>query len=180
MRAPRGAVAVCRLRQASGFLGVFLEPALLAWVLLCKKQVKLSQKNIGKTPMGRNRALVLDDNCILAKVLQKYLKAQGLDVDLAASIRQARNCLLGNRYSMIVMDVRLPDGNAVDLVEQLRGHLADCQIVFMTGDHDEDWRARAERLRAHAYLEKPFALSELRRFIERTRTQAQDLQVLAS
>lgn len=87
---------------------------------------------------------------------------QGYDYSLASSLRQASGLVDRTKYSVILLDVELPDGNGFDFLTTSVGRLNGSQIIFLTGRNDIASKASAFSLGADDYVVKPFDPTELK------------------
>ena len=79
--------------------------------------MKVTADDDNRLPPGRTpRVLVVDDEESLRELLELTLVGMGLDVDVAEDLSTARALLERYRYSLCLTDMRLPDGNGLDLV----------------------------------------------------------------
>lgn len=79
-----------------------------------------------------DKALVVEDDVDLAQNLVEILTERGFSVRVAHSCREARRLAIGDDLSVILADCRLPDGDGLELVEELcRGY--DCTAVIFSG-----------------------------------------------
>jgi DNA-binding response OmpR family regulator len=107
------------------------------------------------------RLLVVEDNEELAGLLIRGLAAAGFAADVVASAGDARNVLATTRYAAIVLDLGLPDGDGLEVLQGLRARQVATPVLVLTarsGVHD---RVTGLRSGADDYLVKPFALEEL-------------------
>ena len=79
--------------------------------------------------MSAPRVLVLDDEADLRELLEITLLKMGLDVDSAATLREARALFDERDYALVLTDMRLPDGLGLELVREIGG-------VRAARDHD--------------------------------------------
>lgn len=105
-----------------------------------------------------NRALV---RAIIARTDQAEL--QGAVLHEAVSIAEARSVLAGHTVDILLVDVRLPDGNGFDLVAELRASEGSerSRVVIVSASVLPSERALALASGADAFLSKPFRASEL-------------------
>jgi signal transduction histidine kinase len=104
------------------------------------------------------RILLVEDDPDISEILSLVLSRGGLEVESAASLRDARAALERNRlgFDAIVTDKNLPDGSGMSLLEEERAKRGDAEIVVITGFPSLDSAVQALRLGAYDYLEKPF------------------------
>ena len=68
-----------------------------------------------------HQLLLIDDDHRLTQMVGDYLRNQGFEVDVAASLREGRTKLQQNVYDALLLDLMLPDGDGLDLTRELRG-----------------------------------------------------------
>ena len=127
--------------------------------------------------------LVVDDNTMLLSKIVKSLALSDHEVDTATSMREAREQLAINPPSILCLDMNLPDGNGLELLEELHSTGGEMPVVIISGSSSREERRRAERLGAAGFLTKPFALSVLHDLLEELLTKqgkASELAELAS
>lgn len=107
--------------------------------------------------------LIIEDESLLGAEISRHYRMQGWEVEWAPSLKQARSMLIEQRLDPLVVlsDMHLPDGNALDLLEQLRGQQAYAEWIFLTGYGGIADSVRALRLGAYDFLEKPCDLERL-------------------
>jgi DNA-binding response OmpR family regulator len=69
---------------------------------------------------AKRRALVVEDDPAIRKLVQKLLARQGMEVDLAADGLIARNLLESGSYSVVILDLMVPGLNGFELIEVIR------------------------------------------------------------
>jgi len=107
------------------------------------------------------RLLVVEDNEELAQLLAKGLKGVGFGADLVTTAAQAREVLTTTRYTALVLDLGLPDGDGLAILREIRDRKDPIPVLMLTartGVHD---RVIGLRSGADDYLVKPFAFEEL-------------------
>jgi cobalt-zinc-cadmium efflux system membrane fusion protein len=110
--------------------------------------------------------LVVDDDEVLNQVLRRVLTRDGYTVVEAGSVAQALERAREQRPSLALVDLRLPDGDGVDLANMLSGQVGRFPVILMTA-YPLRLRDQPELARAFAHvLTKPLNLDELRQAIE--------------
>ncbi len=112
------------------------------------------------------RALVIDDDEGIRWVLDKVLREEGLEVCQAGSLAEARSALAEQEFSIAFLDVYLPDGNGMEMLEAGEFPMP---VVILTAETTFGHAAQAYRIGAMEYLPKPFDLDEVRSLLQRVR-----------
>jgi DNA-binding response OmpR family regulator len=111
-----------------------------------------------------NRILVVDDDLDLLSEVTRYLRRRGQLVMEAMSFSEAQRVYEGNADSigLVITDVRMPDGNGIDLARWVIGRSqGKCPCLLMTWHlHDSDPGADLAAAKV-PILDKPFAMSAL-------------------
>jgi DNA-binding NtrC family response regulator len=118
--------------------------------------------------MPRGHVLVLDDEPSILTTLQKALTLEGYTVDVAGGVAVAEEKFGRRSYDIALLDVSLPDGDGVSLLQRLRASGCDVPIVMMSGHASIDTAVRATRLGAIDFLEKPLSTDRLLLVLENT------------
>ncbi|MGH8854306.1 MAG: sigma-54-dependent transcriptional regulator [Telluria sp.] len=108
------------------------------------------------------RILVVDDEADLRELLEITLLKMGLDVDSAATLRQARGLLEEYDYALILTDMRLPDGLGLELVREVAASHKGTPIAVITAYGSAENAVVALKAGAFDYISKPVALDALR------------------
>lgn len=118
--------------------------------------------------MPRGQILVVDDEPSILNTLKKALSLEGYAVDVAGGVGVARERIGKCTYDVMLLDVSLPDGNGVELLEQLRKDGVDAAVIMMSGHATIDTAVRATKLGALDFLEKPVSTDRLLVLLENT------------
>ena len=76
--------------------------------------------------------LVIDDEVTLGRNIKAYLTRHGYQVSHAASGREAREALAAQRFDIVLLDMRLPDTDGLELLPEIRERSPAAAIVVMT------------------------------------------------
>jgi DNA-binding response OmpR family regulator len=114
-------------------------------------------------PQSPPKILLVEDEPDVRRILCDELANVGYQVDCVSTKAEAEALLGGARYGAVVLDVRLPDGFALDLVGTLEARGA--RALLITGHPDAMQVMEARGLN---YLAKPFRIRELIDALERT------------
>ena len=106
------------------------------------------------------RVLLVEDDRDMRSMMQSTLAVEGFDVQTAVSVSEAsalvRNCL----PDVVVLDLGLPDGDGIELVEQVRRQHS-LPILVVSARHQETEKIKLLDAGADDYLTKPFSVGEL-------------------
>ncbi|BBN83912.1 DNA-binding response regulator [Pseudoalteromonas sp. A25] len=104
--------------------------------------------------------LLVEDDTLLATHSIDFLAKEGIEVDYASTVTQAKSISKQQRYDAIVLDINLPDGSGLSLAQQWQ-HTRSEPILFLSARDALDDKLKAFSFGALDYLTKPFALEEL-------------------
>ncbi|MEO8033720.1 MAG: sigma-54 dependent transcriptional regulator, partial [Acidobacteriota bacterium] len=117
--------------------------------------------------MARNTVLVVDDQPSIRFAVRSFLETAGYDVAEAGDCRGTIASVEAVRPSVIVLDYELPDGEAIDLIPQIRDIDPVVPIIVVTGHGTIERAVAAVKMGAEQFLTKPVELPALRTVIER-------------
>jgi len=116
----------------------------------------------------RNSAtvLVVDDEPDIRELLELTLLKMGLDVVAAGSLTEARKQLQAGTYALCLTDMRLPDGEGLDLVRHISECERDLPVAVITAYGSADNAVAALKAGAFDYVSKPVGLEQLRTLVK--------------
>ena len=115
----------------------------------------------------KDRVLVADDEENIRWILETSLGKAGFEVDCARSGREAVRKALGRDYSLILLDISMPDLGGFEVMTRIRKEGADSPIIFITAHNTPSNAIDSMQLGAYDYITKPFDLEEVNRFAEK-------------
>jgi len=107
------------------------------------------------------KLLVVDDEKAMANAIRDNLAYEGFLVDCAYGGQQALDCLLREKYSLVVLDVMMPDLDGFAVLSKLRETSDRTPVIFLTARSTEADKLRGLGLGADDYVVKPFSILEL-------------------
>jgi len=113
------------------------------------------------------RVLVVDDEVSVRDSLRRALARQGHSVEEACGVREATEKLRANPFDLLLTDIRLKDGDGLDVVALARHSHPDLRIVVMTAFGSVNVAVDAMRIGADDFLEKPFRMEAVLNRVER-------------
>ena len=110
-----------------------------------------------------NTLLIIEDEALLGSELRRHFSKEGWDVELATSLAEARRLLFdhGAEPLVVLADMSLPDGNSLELLEQVRAAGKPGEWVLLTAYGSVPDSVRALQLGALDFLEKPCSTQRL-------------------
>ncbi|MDX2483468.1 ActR/PrrA/RegA family redox response regulator transcription factor [Antarcticimicrobium sediminis] len=106
--------------------------------------------------IGEDRSLLLvDDDEPFLRRLAKAMEKRGFEIEMASSVAGGRAIATARPPAYAVVDLRLEDGNGLDVVEVLREKRPDCRVVVLTGYGAIATAVAAVKIGATDYLSKP-------------------------
>ncbi|MDY7031160.1 MAG: sigma-54 dependent transcriptional regulator [Thermodesulfobacteriota bacterium] len=108
------------------------------------------------------KVLIIDDNKTFCDALSDVIRDMGHDVTYSLSLEQGINESSSKEYDVVFLDVRLPDGNGLDVLPEIQETPSSPEVIIITGEGDPDGAELAIKSGAWDYLEKPSSLKEIR------------------
>jgi DNA-binding NtrC family response regulator len=117
-------------------------------------------------PPKQVKIFILDDEAVTVKRISHALKGDGYRVEGFISGKEALDRVRTEQPDLIIMDIRLEDGDGVELMQHMRAIIPELIVILMTGFASIEHAVNATKKGAFHYLEKPFKLYDLRRLIQ--------------
>lgn len=111
--------------------------------------------------------LVVDDEESFLTLLQSTLTEEGYSVDTAPDGVVAINKLQFKPYDLVLLDVRMPRVDGVEVLKFAKDHYLDTQVVMLSGVSDVRIAVECMQIGAYTYITKPYAIEELLAVINR-------------
>ncbi|WP_374566560.1 sigma-54-dependent transcriptional regulator, partial [Nitrosomonas sp.] len=110
--------------------------------------------------------LIVDDEPDIIELLELTLARMGMDVVSARSLSEARQLLQSRRFQLCLTDMRLSDGEGLDLVKYIAQFCADLPVAVITAHGTAENAVAALKAGAFDYLAKPVSLKQLRDLVK--------------
>ncbi|MDZ4100039.1 MAG: response regulator, partial [Methylophilaceae bacterium] len=110
--------------------------------------------------------LVIDDETDIRELLVLTLERMGIATYSAANVDDAKFMLTQRNYALCLTDMRLPDGNGLDLVKHINTFYPGLPVAVITAYGSADNAVSALKAGAFDYLSKPISLNQLRPLVE--------------
>lgn len=105
--------------------------------------------------------LIIEDEIDLLESMKEFLVSEDFSVEYVTTYASAEEKIGLYQYDCIVVDIGLPDGSGLDIIDALKTQQRDTGIIIISAKNSLDDRLRGLDIGADDYLTKPFHLSEL-------------------
>ena len=116
--------------------------------------------------MGKPLALVIDDEPDICELLSLTLQRMDIDTAVAGDVKSAKVQLSGKRFDICLTDMRLPDGDGLELVEWMQEHSSGVPVAVITAHGNVETAVQALKLGAFDFISKPVDLQNLRNIVK--------------
>ena len=117
------------------------------------------------------RIFLLEDDPLITKGLRFTLQSEGFALVSCATLTEAREAVFAEPFDLAVVDLTLPDGSGMELVELIKERLPELPVLILTAMDDENHVVRGFDLGADDYVTKPFGsralVSRIRNLLRR-------------
>ena len=110
--------------------------------------------------------LVVDDEADIRDLMEMTLMKMGLSVYTAQGVAAAKQQLAERRFSLVLTDMRMPDGSGLDVVDFINSEGLDVPVAVITAFGNADQAVQALKNGAFDYLQKPITLAQLRSLVK--------------
>jgi DNA-binding NtrC family response regulator len=108
-----------------------------------------------------NHILVVDDEAVIRRGIEKALESKGIRSTLASSGAKALDLLDSDIFDLALVDIRMPHMDGVQLLKQIRASYPSLRVIMITGYPTIDSAVECIKMGASDYLVKPFRLEDL-------------------
>ena len=115
--------------------------------------------------MTKPRALIVDDEQDILDLLRITLSRMGIDCLATADLSGARRLLSSAPFDLCLTDMRLPDGDGIDLVREIASHYPQLPVAMITAHGSMETAVAAMKAGAFDFVAKPLDLQVLRRLV---------------
>jgi len=116
--------------------------------------------------MSNPLALIVDDEPDIRELLELTLNRMGVDTKAAADLSDAHSMLKGHTFDLCLTDMRLPDGNGIDLVREIGKEYPQLPVAVITAHGNMDSAIESLKAGAFDFVSKPVDLKLLRNLVE--------------
>ncbi|MDI6801491.1 MAG: sigma-54 dependent transcriptional regulator [Thermodesulfovibrionales bacterium] len=108
------------------------------------------------------KAIVIDDEQNIRKVLKIILSEENFEVHEASCVKDANSLMSKHYFDLAIVDIRLPDGSGIDVLRTIKEQNPDSVVLVITAFTSTEAAITAMKLGAYDYVIKPFNLDEIR------------------
>ena len=116
--------------------------------------------------MSKPLALVIDDEPDICELLGLTLGRMNIETDVASDVTGAKQKLGRRKFDICLTDMRLPDGNGLELVEWMQTHAPGVPVAVITAHGNVETAVQALKLGAFDFVSKPLDLTNLRNIVD--------------
>ena len=116
--------------------------------------------------MNQPLALVIDDEPDICELLSLTLGRMGLQTRTAGDVANAKELLGKQQFNICLTDMRLPDGDGLELVEWIQSNAPGLPVAVITAHGNVETAVQALKLGAFDFISKPLDLGNLRKIVE--------------
>ncbi|MFK5913451.1 MAG: sigma-54 dependent transcriptional regulator [Woeseiaceae bacterium] len=110
-------------------------------------------------------ALIVDDEPDIRELLDITLSRMDIETLSAENIAQAKELLSENRFDLCLTDMRLPDGNGIELIEYIQENVPQLPVAMITAHGNMEYAIKALKAGAFDFISKPVDLTVLRHLV---------------
>lgn len=107
------------------------------------------------------KLLIVEDDASLREIMSRALRGEGYIVETASNYLEAEDKIAGYSYDCIMLDIMLPDGNGLRLLEHIKSLGKADRVIIISAKDSIDDKVEGLNLGADDYLAKPFYMAEL-------------------
>ena len=115
----------------------------------------------GQFAPAARKVLVVDDEAVVVNSIRKVLMRKGFTIEEAFSCKDALAQVFAHDYDLVLLDMKMSDGNGIDVLQRIKAKRPDLRVVIVTGYASIDTAVEAIQKGASDYMPKPFTPEEL-------------------
>src|SRR6201997_4307910 len=114
-----------------------------------------------------HRVLIIDDERPVLMTLEALLKRHGYQVETAPTAAQGLKVLKSKSPSLVLLDLRLPDADGLEMLERIKSELPEVQVIILTAHDSLSNAIESIKRGAFHFISKPYAPEELLSLVEK-------------
>lgn len=112
-----------------------------------------------------NKILIIDDEPDIRELIELTLTRMGHETKSAANVQAAKQLLASERFHAVLTDMRLPDGDGMEIIEYIGTNLPELPVAMLTAHGNMDAAIKAMKLGAFDFVSKPIDITTLRQLV---------------
>jgi len=108
------------------------------------------------------KILIVDDDQQILALLKDFVEMNDCVADTESSAEKALALIHKNQYNLVLLDIKLPDGNGLDILKHILKLSPELPVIIITGGNDIEIAEECLKVGAADYITKPFDLQYLR------------------
>jgi two-component system, NtrC family, response regulator PilR len=116
--------------------------------------------------MNKPLALVIDDEPDICELLDLTLGRMDINTETASDVKSAKEKFANHKFDICLTDMRLPDGDGLELVEWMQSHASGVPVAVITAHGNVETAVQALKLGAFDFISKPLDLQNLRNIVQ--------------
>ncbi|TAI47898.1 sigma-54-dependent transcriptional regulator [Flagellimonas allohymeniacidonis] len=113
------------------------------------------------------KILIIEDDTAFCQMLSRFLTKNGFAITTSYNLHNASEKLKHTKFDVILSDVRLPEGDGLDLLLRIKSEFPETQVIMMTGYAEVKTAVNAMKKGAFDYIAKPFTPEEILNIINK-------------
>lgn len=109
----------------------------------------------------KGKVFLLEDDTSICGLIKVALEMQGMELQTFSSVREFTQALQNQRPDVALLDIMLPDGSGLDMLQWLKIHYPDVRCIMLSALSKEEDRVNGLNRGADDYISKPFSVLEL-------------------
>jgi two-component system, NtrC family, response regulator len=105
--------------------------------------------------------LIIDDDRLMCRTLSEMVERMGHQACCAHTLQDGLRQVLDHGFDVVLLDVRLPDGNGLEIIPPIQATDSSPEVIIITGFGDADGAELAIKSGAWDYIQKPFSLKNM-------------------
>ena len=118
--------------------------------------------------MNKKKILIVDDELLILRIISDILSKEGYEVKTANNYFNASQLLDGEKFDVVITDIRMPEKSGIDLLTHVREINSDIPVILMTGFATLETAVEAVKQGAFDYLTKPLDFNKLKRIVSQS------------
>ena len=127
--------------------------------------------------MPIEKIIVLEDDLVVRKTLESQLRYRRYEVASASTLAEAQALLAHDHFDLMIVDVRLPDGDGIDLLKQVNARTTKPLVVMISGHGTVDMAVECMSNGAFTFLTKPLSTEHLAVTLKKAEEHSQLMKV---